>query len=281
MVRHETRIEYNHWCEILRRGQDKVLRRARDPNGLARLLAESQPERAIPHHLRPSNMAAEKVVGSTAGRLPACLSAISLNPTRQRPGISFLDFPLEIRTIVYQACVDYPTCRSMFDAYYTHKGEPKTSSKRPAAIKAAIHLHTPTIFLLCKLISREALDVLRTRPLVIDKIPPWVFGHNLPLPLNYFISTRTLQKVRYIDLRVALGEGSHGSGHVWIEILADLLRALAPHNSVIQLRVMTKLSHVDHLVVWNRELQLYETMVQMVSCQSLAHPCQTIRLGDY
>ena len=266
MVRHETRREYNHWCKILRRGQDKVLRWARDPNGLAGLLAESPPERAIPHHLRPSNVMAEKAVGSTAGRLPACLSDISRNPTRQRPGPSFLDFPLEIRTMVYQTCVDYPTCRSMFDTFYTHQGEPKTPSTRPSAIKAAVRLHTPTILLLCKHISREALDVLRTRPLVIDQIPPWVFGQARPLPLGHFISRPTLQKVKYIDIRVALGEGSQGSGHVWIEILGDLLEALAPHNSVIQLQVMAKLSHVDHLAVWNRELKLYELMVQMVRC---------------
>lgn len=271
MVRHETRCEYSHWRTILRRGQDKVLRRARDPNGLARLLAEYQPERAIPHHLRPSNMAAEKAVGSTAGRLPACLSDIPPSPARQRPGLSFLDLPLEIRTMIYENCVDYPTCRSMFDAFYTSQGEPKTSSKRPSTIKAAIRFHTPTIFLLCKQISREALDLLRTRPLIIDQIPPWVFGHNRPLPLDYFISGPTLQKVKYIDLRVALGEGSQGSGHVWIEILADLLEALAPLNSLIQLRVMAKLSHVDHIAVWGFELQLYELMVQMVSPQSPAH----------
>ncbi|KAK6819725.1 hypothetical protein PG987_016208 [Apiospora arundinis] len=113
-------------------------------------------------------------------------------------------------------------------------------------------------------ITREALSVLRSRVLVFDRIPPWIMGHSSPLGICNFINKDALQRVRYLELRVAFGEGGCGSGDIWANVVSDLLRALAPRNSIIELKVLVKLHRVDLLHVWTRELVFYELLLQQL-----------------
>ncbi|KAK8079964.1 hypothetical protein PG997_007782 [Apiospora hydei] len=281
-LRAETRIEYQHWRTISDRGQRAVLEWTKDPDPdtLERKLAEhmalSEPQ--VPPHLRPRNMAAEDALGSAATILPAFLqdTAPSASPAcqekkRNNNNNSFMKLPLEIRNMIYQYCVFYPPVKELYHAYYSQQ-RPRGNGKRTSGVQRS----TPTIYLLCKQITREALYILRRRVFVIDRIPPWLMGHPNPLAICNFIHRDTLQNVRYLELRVAFGEGDYGSGDVWLSLVIDILSALAPRNSIIELKVFIKIHRVDIRHVWTRELVYYELLLQQLKDWEHKHgnrPC--------
>ncbi|KAK8042584.1 hypothetical protein PG994_013067 [Apiospora phragmitis] len=236
-----------------------------DPETLERKLADhmtlSEPQ--IPPHLRPRNMAAEGALVPSATILPAFLQdtapSTSQPPASQDTNNRFMKLPLEIRNMIYQCCVFYPPVRELYHAYYSQQ-QPRGTGKRSSGVQRC----TPTIYLLCKQITREALYMLRRRLLVIDRVPPWLMGHSNPLGICNFIHRDTLQTVRYLELRVAFGEGGYGSGDVWLNLVVDILSALAPRNSIIELKVLIKLHHVEIRHVWTRELVYYELLLQQL-----------------
>ncbi|KAK8011252.1 hypothetical protein PG990_010217 [Apiospora arundinis] len=262
----DTRVEYQHWRTISDRGQRMVQEWSKDPdpNTLGRKLTENYAlsETQVPPHLRPRNLAAEEAIGSAATILPAFLldTAPSGSPARQDNSNLVLQLPLEIRNMIYQYCVFYPPVRELYHAYYSQQQRARGNGKKRSGAQRS----TPTIYLLCKQITREALSVLRSRVLVFDRIPPWIMGHSSPLGICNFINKDALQRVRYLELRVAFGEGGCGSGDIWANVVSDLLRALAPRNSIIELKVLVKLHRVDLLHVWTRELVFYELLLQQL-----------------
>ena len=264
----ETHSELRYWRNISDRGQRLVQTWSKDPDPktLGRKLSEnyalSEPQ--ISPHLRRRNIRAEGAIGSAATILPAFLqaTALSASSARQDNNNRMLSLPLEIRNMVYQHCVSYPPVKELFHAYYSQQRLHGNAKRR-----FSVQHSTPTIYLLCKQITREALYILRRRLLVFDRFPPWLMGDPDPLGICNFIHKNTLQKVRYLELRIALGEGGFRSGGVWINVVSDLLDALTPRNSIIELKVLVKLHRVDLLQLWDRELGVYELLVRLVSLQ--------------
>lgn len=249
-----TRDEYGHWCKILERGQNAVSRLIKDPDPnaleteLARM-ANSEPQK--PPHLRPRNVQAEGAFGAAATRLPAFLqdTAPSASSAPQNAGNNiFMKLPLEVRNMIYDHCVFYPSSKELYHVHY---------SKRNSQVQR----FTPTIYLLSKQITQEALLMLRSRVLVIDRVPPWPMGRSSPLEICNFISRDTLLRVRYLELRVAFGEGDSGHGDVWLKVLKDLMCALASRsNSIMEIKVLVKIHGLQVPYVWSAELKHYEQM---------------------
>ncbi|ORY65053.1 uncharacterized protein BCR38DRAFT_431734 [Pseudomassariella vexata] len=174
--------------------------------------------------------------------------------------------------MIYQYCVDYPTCRQLYDTYYVQRDKQdngKGKGKENAQVKP--HLNTPTILLLCKRITREALGVLRSRYFILDRIPPWVMGNASPLPLIHFVSKTTLQNIKYFEFRVALGEGREGSGFIWIKVLRELLKVLSERNAVVEMKVMFTLKHIECWGLWLYELPGYERLTGMLNQWEFKH----------
>lgn len=272
-MRTQTFKRFTDWGDTLRRGQSKIEKWRKEPSRRVDP-AMHAPE---PHHCRnviPYNAANTAVHPG----LPAFLSDIA-GPTSRHIGegsggrrYSFLNLPPEIRNMIYNRCVDYPSCRDLFNSYYAqdekrrkHNGSEMNRHQmlEPSMkFEPDIPLYTPTVLLLCKQITREALSILRTRVFVIDRIPPWVMGHPSPLPLTSFISVRTLQSVRFLEIRISLGEGS-GSGRIWFRALAEFLQTVENH-SLVKLKVMFKINNIHKLPVWLVEIYRYERIVKQV-----------------
>ncbi|KAK8028726.1 hypothetical protein PG991_005782 [Apiospora marii] len=252
-----TRAEYADWCKILERGQRAISRLVRDPDpdALERELvrmANSEPQK--PPHLRPRNMQAESAFGAAATLLPDFLQqpAPSASSAPRGSGKSlFMKLPFEVRNMIYDHCVFYPSSKELYHVYYSRRN---SQTQR----------FTPTIYLLSKEITREALLALRSRVLVIDRVPPWPMGRSSPLEICNFISRDTLLKVRYLELRVAFGEGDSGNGDVWLKVVRDLLRALSSRNSIIHFKVLVKVHGLQVPYVWSAELRHYEQMKQQI-----------------
>ncbi|KAH6659610.1 hypothetical protein BKA67DRAFT_20272 [Truncatella angustata] len=268
-MRPEIHKQFQDWLTTLRRGQNRITYWKRDP------IRRSDPalEVIAPHPCHSLFKDRTEARLDLMG-LPDCLSQIDVitqQNHREESGsrrYQFLGLAPELRNIIYHYCIDYPTCRELFHSYYTQEEQRKYDShddikgKRPLLFKrnnTGLKLQTPTVFLLCKRITREALSVLRTRTFVLDNIPPWLMGHSVPLPVTSFISVPTLESIRYMEIRIALGEGS-GSGRTWKRVIDQLLEVLTKH-SLIKLKVMFKLKDIRHMPQWFGELQAYQRLI--------------------
>ncbi|KAK3687367.1 hypothetical protein B0T22DRAFT_126983 [Podospora appendiculata] len=185
------------------------------------------------------------------------------HPSRASSGYSFMHFPGEIRNIIYDYALDYPSSLELYapykqriDEFYARRNKgiiedfPQFSGK----------LRAPTILLLCRAITAECLPILQSRRLVIDRLPPWLPGHVRPMPICRFIGIRTLQSVKNLEIRIPLGHGSLGSGWVWSDIAGGVFDILQESNSFEHLRVI--------ITIFNRGLRDYRYFTQIN--QSLA-----------
>ncbi|KAI1853298.1 hypothetical protein JX266_002004 [Neoarthrinium moseri] len=273
-MRAETLNQFYDWGKTFQRGREQVIRsikakRRADPT--------SEPYEPHYHHQHRSSKprfaapAAGKDAASSIATLPACLYEIpsaaargyGLRSSSRR--LSFLSLAPELRNMVYQYCVHYPGSRELFDSYYIQREKRKRNPTDSAAKgKQAQQLAGRSK----SKITREALTILRARVLVIDRIPPWVIGETLPLPISSFITKATLQSVRYVELRLSLGEGTSGSGRVWSKVLTDLLKCLDNHN-LVKFKVVFKLKDIHNWPLWFNELCYYELIMNKASLSSV------------
>ncbi|KAI1377650.1 hypothetical protein F4677DRAFT_444238 [Hypoxylon crocopeplum] len=269
----ESHQKLAEWRVVEQRGRKKVLRAYKDPTTRDRLLSEIPAPTSVILHISDTDRT------SALARLPAFLVDSPAYPGQ--PGqvmgyrYSFLGtFPPEIRNMIYRYAVGYPTCRSLFDAYYSQKQRFTTQVQRWQLITgstrlshfAKIKLRTPTILLLCKQITREALAVLYLQPFIFDRLPPWLMGNSSPLSLVNFISRSTLQTLRFVQIKISLGDNTaFRSGSVWLRLLSDVLKVWSERNSLVRLQIMFKLSNVTKPNVWYYELEDYEKLVDAFS----------------
>jgi hypothetical protein len=121
-------------------------------------------------------------------------------------------------------------CRNSLQIYHVQQ------INQPAQATACLHEYrdsllekwcpgrkTPSLLLVCKQITNEALGELTKKPLVLDwPYPLYGFQEMTPVfPLNNFINPRTLRKVPHLTIRTTIG-------HVYREVAhytsgADLL----------------------------------------------------------
>ncbi|KAK7754102.1 hypothetical protein SLS62_003948 [Diatrype stigma] len=269
MPRFESKTKMLEWKRIQRLGRRRIAKAARDSAARSVLWHEALlPLSALG---APSlSLSGTNAITSREDAPIPIPSFLSGSPTSggqeaaSEHSYSFLDFPPEVRNAIYQYAVEYPTCRALFDSYYKQKDR----GVRRIFHGARVKLHTPTVLLLNKQVTREALTVLRTQPFVIDKIPPWIPGHRLPLPITDFITPQTLQNIGSFEFKVTFGEGSGGSGYIWRYILKPVLDAWSQRNSVTRLRVMFKLANIDVEPMWYWELKDYEKLVDNVRTPS-------------
>ncbi|KAH8163828.1 hypothetical protein CIB48_g4401 [Xylaria polymorpha] len=261
---------YVDWTTMRRRGRERIHKASKDPVARAKLLADIPPPKSTTfrpqfHEFRPA------LSGFPSYCSPATTSGYS--PLNKATGLSFLgSFPAETRNAIYQYIVKYPTCRELFDAYYDQVDKFRVRNINSISCGFSIRHCTPTILLLCKQITREALAVLRLRPFVIDRIPPWIMGNAKPLPLTSLISKITLQNIRFVEIKLSLGDcENYSSGRVWFQVLEDVLRAWSAKNSLLRLKVMIKVSNIDIDGLWDFELRNYAEIMKMIDYFTFKH----------
>lgn len=273
MAGSESRRKLAEWRIMQHRGRNKIQKATKDPVARTKLLSEiPSPKQAILH-------LSEADRRSALASVPAILSENPVVDTEgdqisNKPPHSFLtSSPAEIRNLIYHYTVGYPTCRKLYDYYYDQKEKARAKIElRPRSANtrvsrhSKIHLQTPTILLLCRQITREALSMLHCQSFNIDRIPPWVMGNPMPLPITNFISRPTLQTLRFAEIKISLGESTDfGSGKVWLGLLDDVLNAWSQHNCLVRLHVVFKLYNVTRQNIWFYELEDYEKLVEKVS----------------
>lgn len=147
-------------------------------------------------------------------------SDAATNPQKPTPTTTytfpFLHLPPELRLLIYHHALSYPPSHTLY---------------RRFRISSTITLTTPTLLLLCRQITHEALPVLHSTPFVLDALPPFVLDRPRPLSLLDFLPPRTLQAMRgEIELRLPLGRGKLGSGWAWGPVVEEVLGVLRGGN---------------------------------------------------
>ncbi|KAK4228812.1 hypothetical protein QBC38DRAFT_453808 [Podospora fimiseda] len=157
-----------------------------------------------------------------------------IDPNRKNS--AFLSLPAEIRNEIYSYLTQYPTCQELYskynkkiDQYYTDIRRGKKTSF-PEYVKEK-ELKTPTVLLICKGITEECMPMLKSQRFVVDMIPPWRPGEGRPMKLTEFVSEKTLEGLRRVEVYVQLGQGNLGSGWVWQMVLGDIMRVFKKINS--------------------------------------------------
>lgn len=206
-----------------------------------------QLEMAIPQLPQYICFTANPEVASEAATQPA------------KPGWDFFKFPAEIRNMIYDYSLHWPTSEQLYAPYNRQRDR---WYRNTAAAKYPQYngvLRAPTILLLCKKITAECLPILQARTLVINTLPPWLPYARRSMLVSQFIGRRTLQSVRHLEISVPLGQGCLGSGWAWFPVVCDLFGILRERNSFKSLK-MVLLAQTDIFTsnTWVEELQYLE-----------------------
>lgn len=191
---------------------------------------------------------------------------------------TFFTFPPELRNMIYEYSLQYPDSRQLYSSYYLHKQlelDASRSNRRPTSPTPwAPRIRPQTILLLNKRITNECLPMLKSRTLVIDRLPPPRalrerksfaikacstrrhddFHHFMQL--SDFITPRTLQSIPHIEINVGLCEGPLSSGWAWRPVIEELLDILKQRNVCTKLRLLLRLcnTHEDR-IAWQSDQQ--------------------------
>lgn len=172
--------------------------------------------------------------------------------TGDKKPFSFFDFPAEIRNMIYDHILHWPDCVDLYRSFYRQiPAYPTNEEPHPSQYQYQRSLRTPTILLLCRRVTRESLPILKSRWLVIDRLPPFVPGGLMKM--TDFIGRRTLQSLHHIDLRIGLGEGPLGSGWIWTRLLDELLTILRERNAFVKLRLLVRMCDNQMASRWDQE----------------------------
>ncbi|RDW69593.1 hypothetical protein BP6252_08613 [Coleophoma cylindrospora] len=153
------------------------------------------------------------------------------------PSSAFLTLlPPELRNLVYDYALDWPQLSTLL-MHVRRDEHPKISPAQkgplpalPATCSSSLTiLETPTILLLNRQITQEALRVLRQKPLILDSSLP-----SAGMCITEYIGPTTLQHVRLMVLDIALSQSNATAWLRMVEVLLDLLRAT---NSLTRLVV--------------------------------------------
>jgi hypothetical protein len=82
-------------------------------------------------------------------------------------------------------------------------------------------MRTPSLLLLNRQITSEALEVLYRKPLILDTTPPCIPQLGQPMGIPEIISETTLQNLRIVVLRMDLDQRQ--SARYWFKIIEMLL----------------------------------------------------------
>jgi len=166
--------------------------------------------------------------------------------------LPFLSLPYEVRREIYHWALDWPDVRPSFarlSRECKNARKEMEASPDPKCTFPILHvgrLTTPTMLLLNRQITYEALLVLQTKPLILHEAPPFTPCTGRPMDITEFIGEETLQRVRRVVLKMDLEIGAASWGRtidtlldVWCvknnleEILVDITAAYLERRRII------------------------------------------------
>ncbi|KAH8795097.1 hypothetical protein F5882DRAFT_480553 [Hyaloscypha sp. PMI_1271] len=142
-----------------------------------------------------------------------------------KPAPSFLLLPPEVRDCIYDAALSWPVISDLAktdplepdSTVHGHWEQPLCTVPRPRYGP----MSTPSLLLLNRQITPEALEVLYRKPLILDTTPPYIPQLGQPMGIPEIISETTLQNLRFVVPRMDLDQRQ--SARYWFKIIEMLL----------------------------------------------------------
>lgn len=159
-----------------------------------------------------------------------------------------LALPLEIRNAIYSHAICWPDLSALFQraqAEYLETSEAFTTTKAPKCTISrdrSTKLVTPTILLLNRQITSEALLVLQKKILSIPTPPPSPIELAKPTDITEFIGEAVLQNVRLVTLRLNFKDCAPRD---WMKTVENLLDIWCQRNSLQSLHVCVEKCRED------------------------------------
>ena len=175
---------------------------------------------------------------------------------------SILALPLEIRNAVYFHAISWPDLSTLFqkahaeyldtyEAYITTR-VPKCTISRDRSTK----LVTPTVLLLNRQITSEALVVLQKKILTIPSPPPCPFQLAQPTDITEFIGEGVLKNVRLVTLRLNFKDHAPRD---WMKTVENLLDVWCQENNLQSLHICVEKCREDRGDLRGAEAQDWHT----------------------
>ena len=167
---------------------------------------------------------------------------------------SFLSLPYAIRMKIYSWALDWPDLRKTFarlSRECERAGDEMAASRDPKCtfpILQVGRLTTPTVLLLNRQISSEALPVLHAKTLVLDMPPPSSPCIGRPMDITEFISEETLQCVRRVVLKMDLKNTQS-----WGKTVETLLDVWCVKNSLEEVMVDITAAYMEPRAIIGEE----------------------------
>lgn len=144
-----------------------------------------------------------------------------------KPLSPLLALSSELRNIIYDYALSWPDLSVAFQEIEGSLS-PRQSVSGPLCsipkprFSTFGELRTPTILLLNRQITSEALEILREKPLILTRPPPYVLQLAKPMDITEFIPEATLQKLRKVVLEMNFDTGDAQYWLKMVELLLDV-----------------------------------------------------------
>lgn len=124
---------------------------------------------------------------------------------------------------------------------------------------------TPSILLVDKQISAEALDILYAKPLIFDSKAPSKPWSTAVKDIRTYISKKTLQRLRFAIVKINLNctEDKFGAASWWMKNVNILLKVWYEKNKMEQLTI--RASHTTPHPLHARKTRYHRIMCEIIN----------------
>ena len=150
----------------------------------------------------------------------------------------FLALPLELRNEIYKYALDWPRFESFKRTQLEDVSYRKAISASAPLCMVPIPLvdkmTTPSILLVSRQVTSEALAILYKRPLVLSQTPPYLPQLAKPMDITDFISETTLQLVGRVVFKMDLNytHDHQDISRAWLKTVETLLDIWCVRNNL-------------------------------------------------
>jgi hypothetical protein len=169
-----------------------------------------------------------------------------MDSTLGKPMSPLLALPPEVRNCIYDAALGWPDLSNLAKAVLSQPGATidQARSEQPLCTIPIPHCcrSTPSLLLLNRQITSEALEVLYRKALVLDSTPPFLQQLARPIDITQFISESTLQNLRFVVLKMDLDQRLSGavSARGLLKTIEMLLDIWLVKNNLEQVHVQVQ-----------------------------------------
>ncbi|KAK1771684.1 hypothetical protein QBC33DRAFT_161782 [Phialemonium atrogriseum] len=198
----------------------------------------------------------EEEIGSSHPQAP---------PQRATVPFTFLLFPPEIRNIIYDMSLELPDSHTLYRDYNRQIG--KYYVRRSMRVEEEFPVYHGRLRTSTNLTPvpghHEGVPPGPQDPEPGCRPPAAVTPGREPAKmLCQFLGVQTLQSLRFLEVRLALGHGKHGSGWVWSELLVELVAILLRKNVFEKLRFVISMHRLNERHLWFEE-GVYLAIIQI------------------